>query len=202
MSNIAVRRIIQTSKMEESQLRAKESIMQETNVNYDEKETEFATNELLDDQKDTASIYMQELEIEYCSSKVNKFRQSFTSWDTQATLSHFLYSFGDAFVHFMIAVRMHYIGLSKDEIVTVMSAGGLVGLSRMFPSYIIDRFDFNRIEAGGVFCLLIGLTTQISVTFTFPLTLAYFVAFGFLQCKLHSIILKFKSHINLIHVMI
>ena len=57
-----------------------------------------------------------------------------TWWDIQVTLSHFLYCFGDAFVHYMIAVRMNYINLSHEEIVIVMSAGGLIGLTRMIPA--------------------------------------------------------------------
>ena len=106
------------------------------------------------------------------------------------TLGHFVFWFGDAFSYFMVAVRLDYIGLSREQMVTVMAARGFVGLTRIIPSYIIGRFQFNRIKVLGTFALLMGIFGLISLTFrTFPSILVYFIFWGFSQCKYNAIVL-------------
>ena len=102
--------------------------------------------------------------------------------DVLMTFGHFLFCCGDAFGHFMIGVRMDYIGLSKQQIVIAMAARGGISLTRPIPAFIIDRLNLNRIKASGMLTFLLGLSTMISVTFTtFPAILSFFIIWGFIQ---------------------
>ena len=125
-----------------------------------------------------------------CNKLANTLKTDLCIWEILMTLGHFVFWFGDAFSYFMVAVRLDYIGLSREQMVTVMAARGFVGLTRIIPSYIIDRFQFNRIKVLGTFALLMGIFGLISVTFrTFPLILVYFIFWGFSQCKYNAIVL-------------
>ena len=111
-------------------------------------------------------------------------RTDLTIWDFLIIMACFLYNSGDAFTHYMIAVRMDYIDLTKQEMVTAMSARGAIGLIRVLPSYLIDKYKLNRTKTAGTLSLLIGLSTMASVTFTtFPTVLIFFLAWGMMQCK-------------------
>ena len=119
----------------------------------------------------------------------NILKTDLSIWEILMTLGHFAFWFGDAFSYFMVAVRLDYIGLSREQIVTVMAARGFVGLTRIIPSYIIDRFQCNRIKVAGIFALLMGMVGLISVTFrTFPSILVYFIFWGFAQCKFNDVL--------------
>lgn len=108
-----------------------------------------------------------------------------TACDFWMVFAGFLYRTGEAFSKYMIGVRMFYIGLSKEEIMWVLAAMGMIGLVRVVPCYVIDRLDLNRIVTAGVFTFVLGASTMISVTFTtFPLMMVFGVFFGFCQCKL------------------
>ena len=88
----------------------------------------------------------------------------------------------------MIAVRLDYIQLSKQQIVTVMSARGAVGLTRLIPCYLIDKFKLDRTNVAGLLSFLLGISTMISVTFNvFHVNLAFFIVWGFMQGKQSSI---------------
>ena len=65
-----------------------------------------------------------------------------------------------------------------------MLAVGSVGLTQMIPSYIIDRCRCNKMKVAALAMLLIGGATMASVALTtFPPILAYFIFWGFVQCK-------------------
>ena len=118
-------------------------------------------------------------------SKIKKtFRTDSTIWLVFITFAYFFYCCGDTFSHYMIAVRLDYIHLSKQQIVTVMSARGAIGFIRFLPCYLIDKFKLNRTKVAGLLSFILGLSTMISATFkVFHVILAFFVAWGFLQGK-------------------
>ena len=85
---------------------------------------------------------------------------------------------------------MDYVGLSKNEIMIAMSGSGLIGLTRLIPSYLVDRCQCDKIKMTVLLMVLTGGATMVSVQFTtFPPLLIYFLLWGFLQCKLF--LLKF-----------
>ena len=102
------------------------------------------------------------------------FRTDLSMWDSLITLAYFLCNAGDTFSHYMTAVRMNYVDITREEIVFAMSARGALGLIRVLPT-----------KVAGVLSFLTGLSTMISDTFTtFPTILIYFLAWGIMQCKL------------------
>ena len=185
ISNVAVLTLLQTSMVNDkgATVATKTDLMEEALIaNHGSVKTKL--NDSSESQKNSIKSLADEESNNKTDNNCKNIFSNLTWLDLQVTFAHFLYSFGDAFVHFMIAVRMHYTQLTQEQIVVVMSAGGLIGLSRIIPASMIDRLNLNRIRVEGIFCLLIGLITLVSVTFTtFPLVLTYFVAFGFLQCK-------------------
>ena len=112
------------------------------------------------------------------------FRTDSTIWLVFITFAYFFYCCGDTFSHYMIAVRLDYIHLSKQQIVTVMSARGAIGFLRFLPCYLIDKFKLNRTKVAGLLSFILGLSTMISATFkVFNVILVFFIAWGFLQGK-------------------
>ena len=102
-----------------------------------------------------------------------------TVWDILLTAGHFVFWIGDTFLFFMVAVRMDYIGLTKDQIVITMVARGAIRLTRIIPSYLIDKYKTKWLKVTAMCTFLMGAVAMVSMAFTtFPLMLVYFVFWG------------------------
>ena len=107
-----------------------------------------------------------------------------TIWDALMIAGHFFFFCGHVFSQDFIAVRMDHIGLLQADIVTVLSAKGMIGLIRVLPSFLIDKFKLNRIKVTGFISLTAGILCMSSTACTtFPLMMVFGVSYGFLQCK-------------------
>ena len=187
MINSTTLAVIQTSKFWKSEILKQRKLCRQK-----EGKCEIMLNNLDHKEKhdSEANLYSSHLDIQYpvpnsFSQKIKQVvKTDLSFWDCLITCAYFLYCCGDTFSHFMIGVRMDYIQLTRKEIVTAMSTRGAIGLLRIVPCYLIDKFKFNRTKVASVLSFLLGLLTMISVTFTaFPAILVYFIVWGITQCK-------------------
>ncbi len=115
-------------------------------------------------------------------------RSTFTFKEILFLCALFLFYCGDSFGELMTAVRLAYVGLSKKQITIVLSAGGITGIIRVLPAWIIDKLKINKLVTSAVFAFCLGVLMLISILFTnFGTMLFYFVMFAFFQCKLPRI---------------
>ena len=162
----------------------KTNIFSKKIINTKEEEIEL-------DKTDDKNNDQQDVDVKketFCFKRKKTFKTDLTIWAAFITFAYFFYCCGDTFSHYMIAVRLDYIQLSKQQIVTVMSARGAVGLTRLIPCYLIDKFKLDRTKVAGLLSFLLGISTMISVTFNvFHVNLAFFIVWGFMQGKQSSI---------------
>ena len=187
MINSSILAMIQTSDFWKSEILQQGRISEQK-----EGECETMMNNLGDkeEQDSEVDVHFSHLDAQYhvLNSFSRKIKQvlkiDLNFWDGLIICAYFLYCCGDTFSHFMIRVRMDYIQLTRKQIVTAMSARGAIGLLRMVPCYLIDKFKFNRTKVASLLSFLLGLLTMISVTFAeFPAILVYFCVWGITQCK-------------------
>ena len=134
--------------------------------------------------KDQFEMEQPKKESTTCKKVKRCLRSDLTIWDKLITIAHFMFWCGDGFSYFLVAVRLDYLGFSKDQIVVTMAVRGAVGLARIIPSCIIDRYKLNTIKIAAMCTFLMGAVAMVSVTLTsFISVFVYFIYWGFMQCK-------------------